>query len=210
MLLLPRDNGLEIEKLQGPHEFLATKRVLFLHGPMFGFPMRADHYNPSSLADTMLALDIISHDPIWLVIHSPGGSVDDGFMLVDAMEAVMSPVYTVTRSASSMATIVMAVGEPGHRYIYPNAQIMLHLLTGGAMGDPRDAQIHADQMAATQDGLIELLLKHGATKSKRVLKKDIERDFWMNGQEAVDYGLADFIYVSGTLPTYNPSDEITA
>ena len=71
MLFIPRDSGKKFEELSGPHEYMANHRVLWLYGGVYSFPERSDTFSASHIADSMLVLDMISHDPIWLIIQSP-------------------------------------------------------------------------------------------------------------------------------------------
>ena len=207
MLLTPRDDKVRDNELANAYEYMSNHRVLFLYSVLLGYPMRQDTFSVSSVADTLVAMNMQSHDPIWIVIQSPGGSVEDGLMLIDTMQSIESPVYTLGRSTASMATVVLAAGEPGHRYILPHGKTMLHLLSGEMGGDVKDmkiAQLHAEQL---QSSLVKLLLECGVNKTKEELGEDIERDFWLFGQESINYGLVDRFFEQGMFPTDVVSNE---
>ncbi len=206
MLMIPRENELRESQLASIHEYMADRRMLFLYSYIVGFPNRVDSFGVTHVTDCLLTLDMMSHDPIWLFIQSPGGSVEDGLTLIDTMHTIESPVYTVGRSTASMATIVLAAGEHGHRYIYPHTKVMLHLVKGMSGGDPKELKIMAEQAEQTQSTIVELLLNSGVKVDKETLITDIDRDFWLTGQGAIDYGLADRFVEKGLLPAEAKSD----
>ena len=104
------------------------------------------------------------------------------------------------RATASMGTVILAAGESGHRYLSTHAKVMLHLISGGFSGDVKDSKIAAEQMEKTQATLTSMLMEYGVEDLER-LEDDINRDFWLNSQEAIDYGLADKIFTKGLLPT---------
>lgn len=207
MFLVPRKDKLRDNELANAYEFMSNHRVIFLYSVMLGFPLRQDTFSSSSVTDTLIAMDMQSHDPIWLVIQSPGGSIDEGLMLVDTMRAIESPVYTLGRSTASMATVILAAGEPGHRYLLPHGKAMLHLVSGEMGGDVKDMRIATEYADRLQANLVDLLLECGVKKTKEELGDDIERDFWLFGQEAIDYGLVDKFFERGMFPTDVASNE---
>ena len=197
-----RDGNIASDQIVLAHEYLATdKRILFLYGPIFGMPVRGDVFGPSYLADTMLAMAYKSNDPITLVIDSGGGSVSDGLMLYDTMKTLSCPVYTVARTAYSMAAILLCAGERGHRYIYPSSKVMLHLISGTVSGDETEIAIGSKEMKKAKDAMLDILQANGVTVSRAQLLRDINRDFWMGAQEAIDYGVADHIVTKGFFGT---------
>ena len=208
MLLTPRDDKVRDNELANAYEYMSNHRVLFLYSVLLGYPMRQDTFSVSSVADTLVAMNMQSHDPIWMVIQSPGGGVEDGLMLIDTMQAIESPVYTLGRSAASMATVILAAGESGHRYLLPHGKTMLHLVSGEMGGDVKDMKIAAEFGARLQTTLIDLLLSFGVKKTRDELEEDIERDFWLFGQEVIDYGLVDNFFQPHLFPTdVKPNDE---
>lgn len=195
-----RKDGLKSDQLLTIHEYLANKRVLFLYGPilgMFGQYARTDMFSPSNIADAMLALSLESDDPIYLVIDSEGGLVDEGFALYDMIKIIKCPVYTIGKKCYSMATILMSGGEQGHRYIFPNTRTMLHLPQGGASGDSEEIRIQAKEMKKVKDKLVQILQKNGVKKTAKQILRDIDREYWMTAEETVEYGIADHILEKG-------------
>ena len=200
-LLFPRINRIRNEELGSIYEFLASKRILCLYGPIVGMAHRSDNFSSAYVIDALLTLDMLNNDPIWLIINSPGGVVEEGMMLVDTIHLLRSPVYTIGRSVQSIAATIMAVGAKDHRYLFPHSRTMLHLpSTDRLSGDSSDVAIYAKQLSLAKDIMIDVLISSGVTKSRKRILADIDRDFWMSANEAIEYGLADCIIQPGTLP----------
>ena len=139
----------------------------------------------------LMAMDTVSHDPIRLIITSLGGELDSTFLLYDTMKLLKSPVETVGRFCASGATLILASGRK--RYLFPHAKVMLHLPVGQMGGDPKDWEIQLAQMHKYQDKIIDILHNAGVKKSREEILADIDRDFWLEPKEAIEYGLADEI-----------------
>jgi ATP-dependent Clp protease protease subunit len=130
-----------------------------------------------------------STTPIQMYINSPGGYVKDGLMIYDTMQLIKAPVHTIcTGQAASMAAVILAGGDI--RSALPNSEIMIHQPMGGAWGQSTDVMIAAKQIDKTKIKLASILSKHTDRSLKQVLK-DIERDNWMDPEEALDYGIID-------------------
>ena len=189
-MLYPRTiilNGKEVlvngEQLTGFREHLTREhRIVFLHGLITG---------TFEVHDIIMALNSISHDPIKLMITSPGGELDSAFLLYNTMKLIKSPIYTIGRYCASAAAIILAAGSK--RYLYPDAKIMLHLPAGQMTGDAKDFDIQHRQMGMYRKKVVDILLKCGATKTYDEILSDIDRDFWLEPKEAIEYGLADEI-----------------
>jgi ATP-dependent Clp protease protease subunit len=192
--LYPRTQELKSEKgavealVSGEHmvdvaEHLANKhRVLFLSGVIGG---------SLDLVMGLLAMDSVSHDPIKLVITSPGGDVEGTLLLYDTLQSLQSPIYTFGRYCASAAVMILVAGEK--RYLSPHALTMLHLISATIGGDTRDVEIQYKELDRYKDKMLKVLLDNGATKSKEQILIDIDRDFYLSPQQAIDYGLADEI-----------------
>lgn len=157
-------------------------RIVFVTGIMTG---EYESHN------TLLALDTISHDPIKMIITSPGGDLDSTFLFYDTMELIKSPIITIGRFCASAAAIILAAGSK--RYLFPHAKVMLHLIAGQISGDIKDQKIQRKQMELYQNKVMDILLDCGVKKTRKELLKDMDRDFWLEPLEAVAYGLADEI-----------------
>ena len=142
-----------------------------------------------------------SEDPdkeISLYINSPGGSVSDGFGIVDTMNYIKCPVTTIcVGMAASMGAVLLTCGEKGKRFATPNAEILIHQPLiggqgGGISGQATEIKIHADQMIKTREK-INKLLSERTGQPIDVIERDTERDHYMTAQEALKYGLIDGI-----------------
>jgi len=159
-----------------------SHRVLFMTGPFSG---ETESHN------LLLALDTLSHDPIKLMITSPGGDLDSTFLFYDTMKLVKSPIITIGRYCASAAAILLAAGS--ERYLFPHAKVMLHLPAGQMGGDARDWDIQHQQMEKYRNKVVDILFDCGARKGRDEILADMDRDFWLEPDEAIAYGLADEI-----------------
>uniref|UniRef100_A0A6H1ZR84 Putative protease n=1 Tax=viral metagenome TaxID=1070528 RepID=A0A6H1ZR84_9ZZZZ len=177
------------EQMVGSGEHLVNKhRILSLDGVFTG-SMTASNY--------LLALDSRDKSPIKILITSPGGDLDSAFLLYDTMRLISSPVYTIGRYCASAAALILAAGSK--RYLMPHAKVMLHLPSGQLMGDTGDIDIQHEQITMYKNKVIELLLECGVKKTAPEILKDIDRNFWLEPAEAIEYGLADEILGEKTL-----------
>lgn len=132
---------------------------------------------------------------IILYLNSPGGSVDAGMAVFDTMELISSPItVVVTAMAASMGSILLCAASKGQRLLYPHARVMIHqpLIGGQMMGAAVDINIYAQEMEKTREEINRILSKSSGQPLEKV-QKDTDRDFYMNAQETIDYGLADKI-----------------
>ncbi len=130
---------------------------------------------------------------ISLYINSPGGSVTAGFGIYDTMQYVGPDVATIcVGQAASMSAVLLAAGAPGKRHALPNSRILIHQPHGGAQGQTTDLEIQVKEMQLSRQRLEELLALHTGQPIERIAA-DIERDYIVRGDEAVDYGLVDEI-----------------
>ena len=156
--------------------------------------------NPASASLVIAQLLFLeSEDPdkeIYLYINSPGGSVTDGFGIIDTMNYIKCPVTTIcVGMAASMGALLLASGEKGKRFATPNSEILIHqpLIGGGGIsGQTTEIKIHADQMVRTRER-INKILADATGKSVEEIAADTERDHYLTAQEALEYGLIDGI-----------------
>ncbi len=128
---------------------------------------------------------------IKLYINSPGGSVTAGMAIYDTMQYIKSPVSTICIGlAASMAAVLLAAGAAGKRLALPNSEIMIHQVMGGMEGQASDIKIRAERILKIKDRLNKILSKHTG-KDLSVIEKDTDRDYFMNAEEALAYGLVD-------------------
>lgn len=167
----------------GTREHLSVNhRLLFLTGAI---STETESHN------LLIAFDSLNHEPIKLVLTSPGGDLDSAFLLYDTIKLIKSPVWTLGRYCASAAVLLLAAGE--RRYLSPHAKVMLHLPSAQAFGDSRDWEIQHKEMKKYKDKMVDILIECGARKSHEEILADIDRDFWLEPQEAIEYGLADEI-----------------
>jgi ATP-dependent Clp protease protease subunit len=138
----------------------------------------------------VLALDQISQEkPIKVLVNSPGGVADDGFAIYDLLRFVKAPVTTiVTGLAASAATIVLVGAPKERRLILPNSRVMLHQPSVGVQGTASDIAISAKEILRLRKKANELFVRETGQKLER-LEEDMHRDYWMNAEECVEYGL---------------------
>jgi ATP-dependent Clp protease protease subunit len=133
--------------------------------------------------------------PISMYINSPGGSVSAGLAIYDTMNYIRSPVSTTCMGmAASMGSLLLAGGEPGHRYILPHARVMIHQPSGGYRGKASDIADHAKEILRIRDKLNKIYQSH-LTKKRTLdeIEKYMERDYYMDAEEAVEFGIVDNI-----------------
>ncbi|MFO8163570.1 MAG: ATP-dependent Clp endopeptidase proteolytic subunit ClpP [Thermodesulfobacteriota bacterium] len=135
-----------------------------------------------------------SEDPdkdINLYINSPGGSITAGLAIYDTMQYVKSDIATIcTGQASSMAALLLAAGSNGKRFALPHSRIMIHQPIGTTQGQATDIDIQAKEILRLKVALNELFALHTGQDTKKI-ENDSERDFFMSGQEALEYGIVD-------------------
>ena len=131
---------------------------------------------------------------ISLYINSPGGSVTAGMAIYDTMNYVRCPVRTVcVGMAASMGAFLLMAGEKGKRMALPNSEIMIHQPSGGAQGQATDVRIQAEWLLKTKQKMNRLMSEMTGNPIEQ-LELDVERDHFMNAQEALEYGIIDEIF----------------
>lgn len=149
-----------------------------------------------TMADLIVAqlLFLESEDPnkdIQLYINSPGGSVSAGLAIYDTMQYIKPDVSTICIGmAASMGAILLSSGAKGKRFALPNADIMIHQPSGGTQGMATDIQITAEKILKTRKSLNEILARNTGQKLEKI-ERDADRDFWLDANEAKEYGLID-------------------
>lgn len=166
---------------------LLKDRIVFLGGDI-------DDDTANLVVAQMLFLEMEDPDAdIMLYINSPGGSVTSGFAIYDTMRYLKCEVATVcVGMAASMGAFLLAAGAKGKRKALPNAEIMIHQPLGGARGQATDIAIHAEQILKIKKKLNEALAQNTG-KPLDVIERDVERDHFLDAQEAKEYGLIDEI-----------------
>ena len=165
---------------------LLKERIIFISGEI-----------TDSLANTVVAsllyLDSINHDDISIYINSPGGSVSAGFAIYDTMQFITSDVSTICIGmAASMGAFLLSSGTIGKRYALPNSEIMIHQPLGGGQGQATDISIMANRLLKIKKKL-NYILANNTGKSLDDIEKDTERDYFLDSNDALEYGIIDKI-----------------
>jgi ATP-dependent Clp protease protease subunit len=148
---------------------------------------------------TAQLLFLESEDPereIYFYINTPGGSVTAGLAIYDTMQYVKPQISTVCLGqAASMGAVLLAAGTKGRRYALPHSRIMIHQPFGGFQGTTADVEIHAREMMRVREELNNILMKHTGQSLKKI-EKDTDRDLFLTGKQAQEYGLVDEVIVN--------------
>jgi len=164
---------------------MLKERVIFVVGPI-------EDYMANLIVAQLLFLESENPDKdIHLYINSPGGAVTAGMAIYDTMQFIKPDVSTVCiGQAASMGALLLAGGAKGKRYCLPHARMMIHQPLGGFQGQATDIDIHAREILRVRERLNHILVKHTGQPLKKI-EQDTERDNFMDGNEAVTYGLID-------------------
>ena len=169
---------------------LLKDRIIFLGSPI-----------NDEIANLLIAqlLFLESEDPekdINFYINSPGGVVTAGLAVYDTMQYIKPDIATVCiGQASSMGALLLAAGATGKRYSLPNSRIMIHQPLGGSQGQASDIAIQAKEILRVKDKINQILALHTSQDIEK-LQQDTDRDFFMSGEEAKEYGIIDTVMVN--------------
>ena len=178
----------EIKNAPIAKKFL-DERKIFLWGPVMDDSAK-------EIVSKLMYLEMI--DPgkdITFYINSPGGSVTAGMAIFDTMKMISSPVATVCMGmAASMGSLLLSAGEKGRRYVWPNGKVMIHQPSiGSHFSAPlTDIKIHAEQIRKTKDKL-NRILSEACSQPLEKVEKDTDRDYYMDAEESVKYGIVDSV-----------------
>lgn len=166
---------------------LLKERVIFLVGPV-------EDYMANLIVAQMLFLEAENPDKdIHLYINSPGGSVTAGMSIYDTMQFIKPDISTMCiGQAASMGAFLLAGGTKGKRFCLPNSRMMIHQPLGGFQGQASDIEIHTREILGIRDKLNKLLALHTG-QTVKTIAKDTDRDNFMDGKTAVEYGLIDAV-----------------
>ena len=161
------------------------QRKVFLWGAV-------DDKTAKDITDRLMYLEAL--DPgkeITFFINSPGGGVTSGMVIYDAMQMISSPVSTVCMGmAASMGSILLSGGKKGRRFIFQHGEVMIHQPSGGGRGTSADLEIMAIQIQKAKMLGAKILADNCGQTIEKVLK-DFDRDYWMNAEESIKYGIVD-------------------
>jgi ATP-dependent Clp protease protease subunit len=163
------------------------QRKIFLWGPV-------DDRSAKDITSRLLFLD--AKEPgkeITFYINSPGGVVTSGMVIYDTMQMIQSPVSTVCMGmAASMGSILLSGGTKGRRFIFPHGEVMIHQPSGGGQGTSADLEIMAIQIKKIKELGARIIADNCGQPFEKVMK-DFDRDYWMDGEESVKYGIVDAV-----------------
>ena len=165
---------------------LLKDRIIILSGEI-------DDVMANSVVAQLLYLDGINHDDISIYINSPGGSITSGMAIYDTINFIQSNVSTIcVGMAASMAAFLLSSGDKGRRYCLENAEVMIHQPLGGAQGQATEIKIAAERILKLKKKLNKILATNTGQNIKKI-EKDTERDYFLDANEALEYGIIDSI-----------------
>ena len=174
------------ERVYDLYSRLLKDRIIFIDGEI-------NDINANIVIGELLYLSSKSDDDIQIYINSPGGSVTAGLAIYDTIKFINCDVSTICVGLSaSMAAFLLSSGTKGKRYALPNSEIMIHQPIGGAQGQATEIQIAAERIIKIKKKLNKLLSENTGKSLKRI-EKDVERDYFMDSKEALNYGIIDKI-----------------
>lgn len=174
------------ERVYDIYSRLLKDRIIFIGGEI-------DDDLANAVISELLFLDSQSNDEISIYINSPGGSITAGMAIYDTMNYVKSPISTIcVGMAASMASVLLASGDKGKRFILPNSEVMIHQPLGGVNGQATEIKIVADRILFLRNKL-NTLLSEKTNQDIEKIEKDTERDHYLTAEEALEYGLVDKI-----------------
>lgn len=169
---------------------LLKDRIIFIGSAI------EDHMANLIIAQLLFLESDEPEQDIYLYINSPGGVVTSGMAIYDTMQYIKPDVQTICLGqAASMGAFLLTAGAKGKRFALPNSRIMIHQPSGGFQGQSTDIQIQAEEIKKLRDTLDEIMAKHSGQKKEKI-RKDTERDHFMTGEEAKEYGLIDSVIVN--------------
>jgi ATP-dependent Clp protease protease subunit len=175
--------------LKKMEQLFLKSRSVYLWGPV-------EDRSAREVVSKLLLLDADKPgEEIKFYINSPGGMVTSGMVIYDTIKLISSPVSTICMGlAASMGSILLSVGEKGRRFIFPHGEVMIHQpsLGGYLRATSADIEIQAEQIEKTKLLGAKILAENCGKSVERILK-DFDRDYWMNAEQAIDYGIVDGI-----------------
>lgn len=193
--------GLHQYRQMGLNEMLLDNRIIFLDLPLDPHIMINGNTVSSHVIKSMLYLQSIKRDAeIHLYINCPGGEIDDTLAIYDTMRFLSCDIATYcVGGASSGAALILAAGTKGKRYALPHAKVMIHQPWGYVGGQASDMRIQAKEILKVKKVIVDVLSRH-ANRTPEQVEIDIERDRYMDAQEALEYGLIDEILTENRDP----------
>jgi len=175
------------ERAYDIYSLLLKERIIFLGTPI------------NDQVGNVIVAQLIwleAQDPerlIRMYINSPGGQIYAGMAIYDTMQQINAPIQTVAVGVTaSFGTVLLAAGTPGHRHALPHATVHMHQPHGGTSGQATDIEIQAKEILRQREKINQILSKHTG-QPMEAIERDVERDFYMDAQMALEYGLIDTV-----------------
>ena len=182
---MEEDDDKKEKKEEGGHDFaekMMETRTIILSGEV-------DKDLAEKVVTQLLLLEAAGDDPIKVFIDSPGGDVDAGFAIFDMMRFVKPDVYTIGMGlVASAGALILLAAPKEHRLAFPNSHYLIHQPLSGIRGVATEIEIHAKELEKLRVKLNQLISEETGQKIDRV-EKDTDRDYWMNAEESLVYGL---------------------
>ena len=186
------ESGPRGERASDIYSLLLRERIIMLSTPI-------NDAVANAIVAQLLYLERENPDKdISLYIQSPGGVISSGLAIYDTMQIINAPVSTIcVGMTASMATVLLCAGAKGKRYALPHSTIHMHQAIGGAQGQATDIEIAAREILRLQEMLRQIIAKHTGQSTEKIAH-DTDRDFYLNAQQAVEYGIIDEILTRNT------------
>lgn len=183
-MIIDKEEGLE--KSFDIYSRLLKDRIVFLSGEI-------NDEVANLIVSELLYLNSLNNEDIYLYINSPGGSVTAGMAIYDTMNFIKCDVSTIcVGMCASMAAFLLSSGAKGKRVCLKNGEVMIHQPLGGVQGQATEIKIHAERIIKLKEKLNKILASNTGKDIKKI-ERDTERDYYLDSEEALEYGLVDKI-----------------
>lgn len=181
-MIIDKEEG--VEKSFDIYSRLLKDRIVFLSGEI-------NDEVANLIVSELLYLNSLNNEDIYLYINSPGGSVTAGMAIYDTMNFIKCDVSTIcVGMCASMAAFLLSSGAKGKRVCLKNGEVMIHQPLGGVQGQATEIKIHAERIIKLKEKLNKILASNTGKDIKKI-QRDTERDYYLDGEEALEYGLVD-------------------
>lgn len=181
-MIIDKEEG--VEKSFDIYSRLLKDRIVFLSGEI-------NDEVANLIVSELLYLNSLNNEDIYLYINSPGGSVTAGMAIYDTMNFIKCDVSTIcVGMCASMAAFLLSSGAKGKRVCLKNGEVMIHQPLGGVQGQATEIKIHAERIIKLKEKLNKILASNTGKDIKKI-ERDTERDYYLESEEALEYGLVD-------------------
>ena len=181
-MIIDKEEG--VEKSFDIYSRLLKDRIVFLSGEI-------NDEVANLIVSDLLYLNSLNNEDIYLYINSPGGSVTSGMAIYDTMNFIKCDVSTIcVGMCASMAAFLLSSGAKGKRVCLKNGEVMIHQPLGGVQGQATEIKIHAERIIKLKEKLNKILASNTGKDIKKI-ERDTERDYYLDSEEALEYGLVD-------------------